>query len=124
MWFDARKALAELERDRPSTATHATSATNPVSRLAGVASVAGAAGARPPESRIAPRIWANGMHPDAATLAEALRLRGPTTYGSAASALGWTATRAWQAEARLRAAGLVRFDELGRAALEMDGGRK
>ena len=40
---------------------------------------------------------------------------GPSTYGAAATTLGWPATRAWQAEARLRAAGLVRHDELGRA---------
>jgi hypothetical protein len=33
----------------------------------------------------------------------------------AAAALGWRATRAWQAEARLRAARLVSMDGLGQA---------
>ena len=41
---------------------------------------------------------------------------GPCTYGAAAVALGWGATRAWQAEARLRAAGLALIDKSGRAA--------
>ena len=58
-----------------------------------------------------------GSHPDAVALADALRLHGPLTDGAAASRLGWGATRAWQAEARLRAAGLVRFDHLGQAKL-------
>jgi hypothetical protein len=52
---------------------------------------------------------------DAATLAEALRVHGPMTQGVAARALGWGATRAWRAEATLRAAGAVRFDGCGRA---------
>lgn len=52
---------------------------------------------------------------DPETYLDHLRLHGPTTYGAAATALGWGATRAWQAEARLRAAGLVRYDALGKA---------
>ena len=40
---------------------------------------------------------------------------GPATVGAVGSALGWGATRAWQAEARLRAAGLVAMGPLGRA---------
>lgn len=47
-----------------------------------------------------------------------LRESGPTTYGAAASALGWGATRAWQAEARLRACRRVRIDHLGRMAVQ------
>lgn len=46
-----------------------------------------------------------------------LREIGPTTYGAAATALGWGATRAWQAEARLRADGHVRIGKDGRAHL-------
>jgi hypothetical protein len=38
-----------------------------------------------------------------------------------AAAMGWGATRAWQAEAQLRTAGLVRFDSLGRARASCDG---
>ena len=55
--------------------------------------------------------------PDAAALFDFLVHEEPHTYGAAASRLGWGATRAWQAEARLRAAGLVRLDKLGRAEL-------
>lgn len=107
-------ALRVIEQNRSFPATPATL---PASRLAGVASVAGA---RPAEQRNTLGTWADGLYPDAAALAEALRLRGPMTYGTAASVLGWTATRAWQAEARLRAAGLVQFDDLGRATLDQD----
>jgi hypothetical protein len=39
------------------------------------------------------------------------------TQGAAALALGWGATRAWQAEAQLRAAGTVRLDGWGRAVI-------
>jgi hypothetical protein len=45
-----------------------------------------------------------------------LRGKGPSTYGATAVALGWGATRAWRAEARLRAAGLAFLDKSGRAA--------
>ena len=44
---------------------------------------------------------------DPETYLDFLHIHGSTTYGAAATALGWGATRAWQAEARLRAAGLV-----------------
>ena len=40
---------------------------------------------------------------------------GPATVGAAGSALGWGATRAWQAEARLRAAGMVTMGPGGQA---------
>ena len=51
---------------------------------------------------------------DPETLLAFLRQHGPQTYGAAASALGWGATRAWQAEARLRADDLVRHAEHGK----------
>jgi len=44
-----------------------------------------------------------------------LHRSGPQTYGEMASILGWGGTRAWQTEARLRAAGLVRYGALGKA---------
>lgn len=62
------------------------------------------------------------LHPDAAAYLAFLHGEGPSTYGAAASSLGWGATRAWQAEARLRAAGLVHFDTLGRAIVSADNG--
>lgn len=55
---------------------------------------------------------------DTLALHALLRERGPMTYGMATSALGWGATRAWQAEAALRASGHLIFDRQGRAALE------
>ena len=115
MWFDARKALAELVGgDMPPAtsipATIATTATNlrpTLPRVAVVASVAAPPVQKPRESREA----------DAGQLAEFLLRSGPSTYGAAASALGWRATRAWRAEAHLRAAGRVRFDQLGRTVV-------
>lgn len=61
----------------------------------------------PRKPEIAPR----ASDPEA--LLDFLHREGPHTYG-AASALGWGATRAWQAEARLRADGLVRHDAQGK----------
>ena len=43
--------------------------------------------------------------------------RGPATYGTMASAMGWGATRAWRAEAKLRALGLISIGELRRTVL-------
>ena len=63
----------------------------------------------------APPARADGLEPDAGAYLDRLRLHGPQTYGAMASTLGWGATRAWRAEAKLRAAGLVRMGELGRA---------
>ena len=54
---------------------------------------------------------------DPAALLALLRDRGPLSYGAAASALGWGATRAWLAEAELRAAGRIEHDRIGRAAI-------
>lgn len=60
---------------------------------------------------------ADGLDPDTGALLDLLRERGPRTYGVAARELGIGATRAWVAEARLRALGCVRHDEQGRAFL-------
>jgi len=59
---------------------------------------------------------------DPETLLAFLHREGPSTYGAAASSLGWGATRAWQAEARPRAAGTVRYDGLGKAHPVAKGG--
>jgi len=130
MWFDARAKLAEIAGNPP--ATSATSATQapaappvsqvsqvsqppeaqkPALRVASVASVA-----TPPrvKSEPAPPARADGLGPDAGAYIDRLRLHGAATYGAMASAMGWGATRAWQAEAKLRAAGLVLYRE-GRA---------
>jgi hypothetical protein len=113
MWFDAKAALAGMAGDdappvAPSHgANRAICANPPPADPPRLARLARLARPQPP----APQ-------DDAATLAEALHHLGPMTQGVAASALGWGATRAWQAEARLRAAGAVRMDAWGRAVVE------
>lgn len=97
MYFDVHAALAEIERRAPSPAP---------APCRNVADVAGG-GARIQK--------AQPPAPDAEILLGLLRRDGPRSYGAAASALGWGAGRAWQADARLRAAGLIRYDEFGRA---------
>ena len=112
MWLDVRAKLAEIEGQPPATtATPATKQADPAPRVAEVASVA-----TPPrpKSQPAPPARADGLDPDAGGYLDRLRLRGPATYGAMASAMGWGATRAWRAEAKLRAAGLVMYRE-GRA---------
>jgi len=54
---------------------------------------------------------ADGLDPDAGAYLDRLRRHGPQSYGAMASTLGWGATRAWQAEAKLCAAGLVRYQD-------------
>jgi len=107
MWLDVRAKLAEIEGRPP-----ATSWAEPAPRVAEVASVA-----TPPRSKSEPMppARADGLDPDAGAYLDRLRLDGPATYGAMASTLGWGATRAWRAEAKLRAAGLVRMGEQGRA---------
>lgn len=130
MWFDVRAKLAEIEGQAPATsATTATQAPPPlsvsqVSQLSQppeaqkpafrVASVASVATPPRPKSQPAPPTRADGLEPDAGAYLDRLRLHGPATYGTMAAALGWGATRAWRAEAKLRAAGLVVYRE-GRA---------
>ena len=114
MWFDARAKLAEIAGQPPATtATPATKQADPAPRVAEVASVA-----TPPRSKSqpAPPARADGLEPDAGAYLDRLRPHGPATYGAMASAMGWGATRAWRAEAKLRAAGLVVYCE-GRAVV-------
>lgn len=121
MWFDAQAALAELTgAERPvleprPPATIATSATQTPEAHPRVASVARVATPQPRRAENPPSDRADGLHPDAGAYFDFLRLHGPHTYGAAASTLEWGATRAWQAEARLRAAGLVRYGPHGKA---------
>ena len=134
MWLDVRAKLAEIEGRTPATiATTATKQADPAPRVAEVASVATPQRSKPalrvaevaevaevatpprPKSQPAPPTRADGLEADAGAYLDRLRLHGPATYGAMAAALGWGATRAWRAEAKLRAAGLVRMGELGRA---------
>ncbi len=63
------------------------------------------------------RVTLSGLSDDARSLIDHLTASGPASYGAAASSLGWGATRAWVAEAELRAEGLVRLNHLGFMAL-------
>lgn len=112
MWFDVQQAVARVAGGDmpPATVTPATTATKPRAtrpRVAVVASVAAPTARNPEADRAA----------DSERLADMLATSGPTTYGAAAVALGWGATRTWQAEARLRASGRVISDSQGRATL-------
>lgn len=115
MWFDARAKLAEIAGKPPATsATTATQAlaAPPVSQMSQVSQHPEAKTPAPHVATVAtvaaPRN-PDRLPPDALAYLAHLRRNGPATYGAMASALGWGATRAWQAEARLRAAGLVRY---------------
>ena len=115
MWFDAQSALAEIQAggkpgfDRAPRATRATCATRTPEMQPGVAHVARVARPRGSNPEITP------CASDAETYLAVLHRSGPQTYGAMASILSWGATRAWQTEARLRAAGLVRYGALGKA---------
>lgn len=98
--FEERAAIREIDGGQPRAEAEA----------AALAETAEAVGASPEVLR---RLWAD--HPDARDYHRHLVAHGPATVGAAGRALGWGATRAWQAEARLRAAGLVGMDPLGRA---------
>ena len=104
MWFDARAKLAEITgQDVATPATPATQApaSPPVSRLSQVSQAA------PPKPCPPAPARPDGLDPDAVAYLDSLHLHGPATYGAAASAMGWGATRAWQAETRLHKLGLV-----------------
>ena len=115
MWFDATAALAEIQAgekpgfDRAPRATRATCATRTPEMQPGVAHVARVARPRGSNPETTP------CASDAETYLVMLHRSGPQTYGAMASILGWGGTRAWQTEARLRAAGLVALGALGKA---------
>ena len=99
--FEDRAATRAPDGDQPRATAEA----------ATLAEVAEAAGMTPEALQ---RLWA--AHRDArAYLLAHLMQHGPATVGAAGSALGWDATRELQAEARLRAAGLVARRPLGQA---------
>jgi len=112
MWFDAYAALAEIEREGaadlppPPCAQSLTCPPEAAPRVAQVARVA-----RPPAQKL--EIAYSASDPE--TLLDLLRCEGPQTYGAAATALGWGASRAWRAEASLKAAGLVLHGLHGKA---------
>ena len=99
-----RRAVSQLSR-----LSQTPTAENPAPRVAIVASVA-----TPPKLKTesAPA-HEDGLAPDAAVYLAFLREQGQQLYGAVARALEWGATRAWKAEAELRAAGWIRHRENG-----------
>jgi len=125
-WLQAAKQTTEGDTE-PALGTSPDKNGTPENRVLSVLSVLSegeradpappvATVATPPRSKseTVPPARADGLDPDAGAYLDRLHLHGPATYGAMASTLGWGATRAWQAEAKLRAAGLVQYRE-GRA---------
>lgn len=117
MWFDVPAAVMQLQAigDNAPTVIRITERNAP--KVAEIAEVAGLPAQNPKTVHVA---RTDGITPDARKYLDFLTLHGPSTYGASATALGWGATRVWQAEAQLRVAKLVRYDSLGKAVIEPD----
>lgn len=110
MWFDVSAAIIRLQGSELCPALSVMMETN-APQIAEIAEIAALTAPKPkPASLSRP----DGLDRDAGAFLDYLHLHGPSSYGAFATALGCGATRAWQAEARLRAAGLVRPDSLGK----------
>ena len=112
MWFDVSAAVAQLQAKGENTPAviRMTERNSPK-----VAEVAEVAAHGPQNLKSSPVTNPDGAYQDAGKYLDFLRLHGPSTYDASATALGWGATRAWQAEAQLVAAGLVQHDSFGKA---------
>lgn len=134
MWFDVQAARAALEGGRlpPSPPPE------PISKIAEIAAPLAEIEKTAPTPEAIEAVWQaalaavakvraereawyrlnlHGQGPsddDAAYLAH-IKAHGAATYGVTARALGWGATRAWQTEAWLREAGLLVYDDGGKA---------
>lgn len=110
MWFDVSATLVSLQESelRPALSRMTE---NYAHQVAEVAEIAGQATkkAKPVEM-----VRADGLGQDDGAFLAFLHAHGPSTYGAIATLLGLGATRAWQAEARLKAGGLVCADVLGK----------
>lgn len=111
MWFDVSEAVVRLQSVGDIAPEAIRMTENNALQIAEIAEVAGHAA---PNAKSVPIARIDGPYPDAGKYLDFLHLHGPTTYGALATALGWGATRAWQAEAQLVAAGLVRHDKWGK----------
>ena len=107
MWFDPYKAMPTLEGGTLPPSDPKSEAPDGLAQLARIA--------RTPtlKPEIGPMVQPDETKGDVRVFLDHLARNGPSTYGAAAIALGWGATRAWQAEARLRAAGLSQMDKNG-----------
>ena len=112
MWFDVSAAVVQLQAVGDNAPAVIRMTENNAPKIAEIAEVAA-----PCAQNLKPGHDAQtgGRSQDAGKYLDFLHLHGPSTYGAAAVALGWGATRAWQAEAQLVAAGLVHHDNLGKA---------
>ncbi len=119
MRFDVSAAVVRLQSTDIAAALFRMTENN-APKIAEIAEIAGHP-AQKPKPALVKRT--DGLSPDAGKYLDFLHLHGPATYGASATALGWGVTRAWQAEAWLRAAGLVRYDGLGKAVPVMKGGQ-
>ena len=127
MWFDVSAAVMQLHEGGNCTLlsnvmeSNAPNVIRITERIAPkVAEVAEVAAHGPQNLKSSPVTNPEGAYPDVRKYLDFLHLHGPSTYGACATAMGWGATRAWQAEAQLIAAGLVRYDILGKAVIEPD----
>jgi hypothetical protein len=114
-WLQAarQEAIRRTELTQPTKPNElltAGAALVPGNRVLSVSSVLSEVGKLSPETPDR----ADGLETDAGAYLDRLRTFGPATYGAMATAMGWGATRAWRAEAKLRALGLVRTGEFGR----------
>lgn len=114
-WLQAARQEADprtkpTEPTKPGKRQEESDALATASGVLSVSSVLSEGGTQTPQSTIR----ADGLEPDAGAYLDRLRSQGPATYGAMATALGWGATRAWRAEAKLRALGLLRLGEFGR----------
>ena len=116
MWFDVTAAVTHLQQGKNGTLLSVMTESN-ISKIAEIAEIAGQ---RPQNLKLTSIARTDGLDADAGEYLDFLHLYGPATYGAAAVALGWGATRAWQAETQLMAAGLVQYDSLGKAAIAPD----
>ena len=129
MWFDPHAALKQLgggDVPPPDPAPRvaqvaqvarphpAKSDASGGSLMAGTNTRTGAREVSLPYKRADP--YASPLPSDLDTYHAALSIHGPLTYGAAAVALGWGATRAWQAEAALVAEGRATLSTSGRAS--------
>lgn len=109
MWFDPYAFVGKPGSDESPGANHANRANpHPPISTSSTISTGGPAEPADPISTI------STISTDPEALLALLRDHGPMTYGAAASALGWGATQAWQAEAELRSESKVRAGRLGR----------
>jgi hypothetical protein len=112
VWFDVSAAVVQLQAMGKNAPAVIRMTEKNAPKIAEIAEVAAPCDQIPKADNVA---RTDGLYPDAGKYLDFLHLHGPATYGASATALGWVATRAWQAEAQLVAAGLLQHDRFGKA---------